>query len=95
MSPQDSRLTLDESLRAACQMGRVEAELLAPAIETLAKELTRLEPNGAWPETVRTAVAAGENAGIADALTALDWLYVNFRRASDKAHAAELAKVLP
>lgn len=93
MSPLNGSLTIEESLRVACQMGRCEAELLAPAIETLSRELMRLDPAAVLPETVKAAVLAGANAGIEDALVSIDWLYVAYRMASDKHHAAEAEKV--
>lgn len=93
--PQGGGLTLDESLRVAVLGGRADAELIAPAIETLAREYRRLSPDGPMNDHIKGVVAAGENAGIADALVCLDWLFVCYRVALDRAHAAEVAKVLP
>lgn len=95
MSPQGGGLLLEEALRVACQMGRADIELVAPAIKTLATELTRLDQTvmDFAPNTVKTTVAVGENAGIQDALVSLDWLYVHYRQASDRHHAAEAEKV--
>lgn len=42
MTPLNNALTIEESLRVGCQMGRADAELIAPAIETLSRELTCL-----------------------------------------------------
>lgn len=98
MSPQNGEVTLEEALRVGCQQGRADIELVPGSIKTLWKTWTVLSKHEAnagalLPLEVLRTVEAGENAGIQDALNALDHLFAAVRRLSDKKNAAEAEKV--
>lgn len=100
MTPLLGSLTTEEALRVGAQAGRAEIKLVAPAVNRLWQDWTTLSKHPAnqgltLPLNILRTVEAGDDAGITDALIALDYLFVALRLAQDRAHAAEAEKVLP